>query len=121
MLFGATVGKWIAILISFLALVILVRLGAFLLSKLLSGVVNKIAPLRIVNKLAGGILGLAKSLILLFIALAICRWLPIESVHQFISSSSIVGKLFVSEWYTNAVNYAVSFQWFNDYVAKFLQ
>ena len=37
MLFGATVGKWIAILISFLALVILVRLGAFLLSKLLSG------------------------------------------------------------------------------------
>lgn len=121
MLFGATVAKWIAILISFVLLVILVRVGAWLVSKLLSALVDKVAPLKFINKLLGGVLGLAKAAIILFLILAICRWIPVEAVHQFLSASPIIGKLYVSEWFTNAVNYAVSFQWFNDYVAKYMQ
>lgn len=117
---GTILAKWISIAIAFLALLILVRLAAELLSKLLTLVTNALAPLRILNQALGAVLGLAKACVLIFLLLLVCNWLPIEGLHAFISSSTVVGGIFNAEWFKSATSYAISGQWFADYIAGML-
>jgi len=116
-LLGPLVAKWIAVLISFVLLIILIKLACFIIGKIGSGIVDSVGPLRVVNKLLGGLLGLLKSLLFVFILLAICGWLPIESLHEFISSSAIIGKIYGSAWFESATSYVFSFEWLKEYIA----
>lgn len=120
MLLGSTLAKWISIVISFVLLIVLVKLAAVILDKSLSGLVDKVAPFRVINQLLGALLGLLKAGILAFVLLAICSWIPIDGLHNFLSSTAIVGPIFRSDWFSAATSYAISGQWFDDYIAQFL-
>lgn len=113
MLIAPVVANWIAIAISFVLLVILIRIGAVILDKLFSGIADSVKPLRIVNHFLGGILGLFKGAILIFILLAVCNWISAEAIDGYILSSNIVGKIYTSDWFQNATDFVTSFSWLN--------
>lgn len=117
-LLGSILAKWISVVIAFVLLLLLVRLGAWGLSKLLGAITSRLAPLRVVNQVLGAILGLAKALFWIFTVLLICNWLPFEGLHNFIASSAVVGKIFVSEWFQSATSYAVSGAWFTQFMSR---
>ena len=91
---NATIAKVLAIAISFVILVILVRLLTWLIGKLATSLIDKFAPLRFVNRLLGGIMGALAGVMLIFLLLAICHWIPAPSMHEFIHSSTVTGKVF---------------------------
>ena len=101
---GAPFGEWIMVALSFILLIVIVKLGCWFLGGVGSALVDSLAPLRIVNMLLGGILGAFKAFILLFVLFAIFRWLPSDSLHEFISSSGVVGKIFDSQWFIDATH-----------------
>lgn len=117
MLISAVLAKWITIVISFVALILLVKLGSMLVSLLFNAVKDRIAPIRIADQALGAALGLAEALVVLFILFLLLNWLPIDGLHNFISSSAVVGKIFSSEWFQSATSYAVSGAWFNEYLS----
>lgn len=121
MLIAPLLAKWISIAISFVLLIVLLKLGTWLAGKVLSSLIDKIPVVGTVNHLLGGVLGLVKALILLFIVFAILSWIPAPGLQSFIAESGIVGKIIGSEWFKNAVSYVASFQWYEDYIAQFLQ
>lgn len=100
---NATVAGWISIAISFVGLVIIVRLGSWLLGKLGKALVDKFGPLKIVDRCLGGVLGLFEGLLLAFFILAVCYWIPVASMHEYIASSTIVGKVFTWDFFLRAV------------------
>ena len=120
MLISSVLAKWISIVIAFIALIIILRLGVFLIVKIFGAIRDKAAPVRIADQALGAILGFAKAALLVFVLLMLCDWLPIQALHSFIESSNIVGKIFVSNWFQSATSYAISGEWFNDYIKKLL-
>lgn len=119
-LLGSIFAKWISIVIAFVLLIVLLRLGVGLVGKLCGSIVERFAPLRIANQTLGALLGFVESALLIFLILLLLNWLPINALHEFIQSSGIVGKIFVSEWFQNATSYAISGAWFSEYIAKFI-
>lgn len=117
---GSTLAKWISIAISFVALFLIIKLVSVFLDKGLSGFVEKLSAFKFVNEILGGVFGLLRAAVVIFIVLAICSWLPIDPMHEFIANSAIVGPIFTSEWFNAATSYAISGQWFDDYIAQFL-
>lgn len=103
-------GQWIMVALCFIALFLIVYFGAKLVGAVGTSLVNKFAPCRIINRVLGGLLGGFKALILIFALLAICLWIPSESMHAFISSSGVVGKIFASDWFQNSFNFGALFQ-----------
>lgn len=89
-----SVGEWIAIAICFLILVLLVRLLAWLVGKLGKALVEKSKFFRVIDRLLGGLLGLVQAALFLSMIFSICYWIPWEALHNFISSSSIVSKIY---------------------------
>lgn len=120
MLFGSILAKWISVGIAFVLLLLLVRLGAWVVSRLFRAINSKIAPLRVVDQCLGALLGLAKALFWLFVVFSICNWLPFEGLQNFIASANIVGKIYTSEWFRSATSYAISGSWFGDYIKDFI-
>ena len=84
------------------------------------GLAETCTPFRVVNRLLGGLLGLLKAAILLFLLLAVCSWIPVQGLHDFLSSTAIVGPIFRSDWFAAATSYAISGQWFNEYISQLL-
>lgn len=107
---SATIGKWIAVAISFVSLIIIVRLGAWLLGKVGTALVEAFAPLKVINQILGALLGLFEAILLICFLLAICRGLPINSLHEFISDSFIVGKIFNWDWFIHATQISTYLQ-----------
>ncbi len=101
---NATVAGWLGVAISFVALVILVKLGAWLIGKLGTSLVERFAPLRVVNRILGALLGLVKALIIIFILLAIFKWLSIDAVNTFIRSSYVVKHIYDWKWFEWAMH-----------------
>ena len=99
---GEPFGQWIMVILSFIFLLVLVKVGCWLIGKFGSALVDGVAPLRICNMFLGGILGAFKFFIVFFVLLAFLHWIPSDSLHEFISSSGVVGKIFDSEWFINA-------------------
>lgn len=120
LLIGSVLSKWISVVIAFLLLILLVRLGALLISKTFNAIKDKITPIKVVDQALGALLGLAKMCFFVFVLLLICNWLPITPLQEFIGSSTVVGKIFTSQWFQNATSYAISGQWFNDYIKDLL-
>lgn len=101
---GAPFGEWIMVAISFILLLVIVKLSCWFLGKAGSALANSVAPIRIVNMILGGILGAFKAFIFIFVILAIFRWIPSDSFHNFIGSSGVVGKMFDSQWFIDATH-----------------
>lgn len=116
MLISPVVAHWIAVVISFVLLVILIKLGTWLIDKIFSGIAESVKPIRILNRFLGGILGLAKALIFVFIVLAICSLIGNESINAYLQESAVVGKIYTSDWFTAATSYLISFEWLHSYV-----
>ena len=91
---NATIAKVIALVISFILLFLVVKLLAWFVGKTGTALVNKFAPCRTINRILGGILGLFEAFMLIMLLLAICHWIPVDGMHEFIQSSTIVGKVF---------------------------
>ena len=101
---GEPFGEWIMVALSFILLLIIVKLGCWLLGSVGSAIVDSVAPVRVVNMILGGILGAFKAFILIFVLLAIMRWIPSDSLHGFFSSSGVVGAIFDSQWFIDATH-----------------
>ena len=104
MMLGSILAKWISVVIAFVLLILIVRLGAWGLTKAFDALKNALAPLRVVDQ----------------VILLVCNWLPFEGLQNFISSSTIVGKIYVSDWFQSATSYAISGKWFDEYVKGWL-
>lgn len=100
----APFGEWVMVLLSFIFLLVLTKVGCWLIGKFGSGLVNGVKPLRIVNMCLGGVLGAFKMFIALFALFAIFRWIPSEGLHEFVASSGIAGRLFSSDWFFAATH-----------------
>ncbi len=101
---SAQVGGWITIAISFLILVILVKLGTWLIGTLGKALVGKSKALSLIDRLLGGILGLAEAMLLILILLMICNWTAFDAVNAFISESTVVKAIYESQWFLEAIN-----------------
>ena len=97
-------GEWIMVALSFIFLLVLTKVGCWVIGKFGTSVVDEVKPLRILNMCLGGILGAFKTFIALFVLFAIFRWIPSDSFHAFISSSGVVGRLIDSEWFFAATH-----------------
>ena len=117
-LIASVLAKWISIAIAFISLIIILRLGLFIIAKLFGKLRNCFAPIKMLDQGLGAVLGFVKTVILLFILLAICQWLPIEPVHSYIESSFIVGNIASSEWFHSLTSYAVSGKWLTYYLNR---
>ncbi len=95
-------GTWISIIISFIALVIIVRLLAWGAGVLGKTVVKQFSALNKIDKFLGGLLGLFLGALLVFLLLSICLWIPSESLHAYISQSKVVGAIFNWDAFQNA-------------------
>ncbi len=91
---GGTLSSILTIVISFFALVLLVRLGALLLGVVGKSMVDKVKIFSIIDKFFGGIVGLALSALSIFFLLAICTWINAEGMNAFINSSYVVGPIY---------------------------
>ncbi len=99
---GTQAAGWGAIAISFVVLVVLLKLVAWLTGKAGTALVNKFGAVKILNKILGAVLGVAKALLLILIILAIFKWVGVASINDYIAQSSVVSKLFFSDWFANA-------------------
>ena len=104
-----TFAGWIAVAIAFVILVIVVKLGAWLLGKFGTMIAERVKIFDMLNRLFGGLLGLLKAVLLLFLLLTVCRWLVDglgqQGMHDFISSSGIVGAIFDWDWFIEATTF----------------
>lgn len=104
------VAGWIAIAISFVALFLLVKIGAWLLGMLGTGVAEKWKVFDVINRLLGGVLGLFKALVLIFLLLTVGKWIgdwfSLSVIDEFFSSSAIVGKIYTWEWFQWATTFS---------------
>lgn len=117
-LIGSVLAKWISIIISFVLLLVLIRVGAFFLAKALKKVVDKFAPTRTIDQLLGALLGFAKAFFVVSLVIMFFNWLPITGVRNMIISSHVVGPIARSEWFRNMTSYAISGKWFTNYLSK---
>lgn len=102
---GDTFANWLSIIISFVLLFLIVKLGSWLLGKVGTALVDKVSVFRYINRILGGILGLAEALILIFLILTICYWLNIDAVNSFIGQSSLVKAIYEWDWFQWAAQF----------------
>ena len=105
-------GKWIMIAICFVFLVLFVKLACWGIGAGGTALAERYEPVKIVNMVLGGVFGAFQMFIILFGIFAIFRWIPSESFHNFIASSSVVGKIFNPlpvSWFWKATNLRAHF------------
>ncbi len=96
---NAKIAGWISVAIGFVAIVVIIKLGAWFLGKVGTKLVNKSKTLGTVNRALGGVLGLVKALLWIFIPLAICRLINLGVINDFISASTVVGSIYNWKWF----------------------
>lgn len=94
---------WIANIISFIILFVLVKLGAYLIGRIGTAIVDQSKGLAKLNMALGGLLGMFKSFLIIFFLLAFFTWINVGAVNNYITSSTIVGGLYDSNWFREAV------------------
>ena len=102
---GETVANWLSIAISAVLLFLIVKLGAWLLGKIGTALVDKISIFRAINRVLGGLLGLLEALMLIFLLLTICYWINVDAVNTFIGQSSIVMAVYEWDWFQWAAQF----------------
>ena len=81
---GTLFASILSIIISFVALIIIVRVGAFLLGILGKAFVKQSKLLNSIDRFLGGLLGGGMGLLLIFFLLAIFSWINAASLNAFI-------------------------------------
>ena len=102
---------WIAVVISFVILVLFVKLCAWLLGKLFTCVIEKVSAFSFINRLLGGLLGLLMAGASIFLILTFFQWINVQAVNNYISSSTIVGAIYNWDWFKEAA----TFPWLKQY------
>lgn len=102
---GETAASWLALGIAFLALFLLVKVCALLIGSIGSALANSCKLFAMINRTLGAVLGLVEALIFIYLVLTVCYWINAEALNTFILQSSIVGKIYSSEWFIWAANF----------------
>ena len=103
-------GQWILVAICFIFLVVIVKLGCWLIGLIVNSVANRSTVVRVINMVLGGLLGAFEMFMLIFAILAILRWIPSTQLHNFLSSSVVAGSMFNSQWFINATSLSFKFK-----------
>lgn len=98
---GNVFASILSIVISFIALFIIVKLLAWALGKFGTFIVKKSKGAMAINRFLGALLGMFKSLLVIFVLLAICYWLPLGALHDYINHSVVVGAIFNWDLFIN--------------------
>ena len=101
---GTTFASILSIVISFLALVVIIRLGAWLIGKIGTALVEKFGPLGVLNRVLGGLFGLFEAALLIFFLLAVCCWINVGAVNAYIDSSYVVSAIYHWDWFIQAAH-----------------
>lgn len=101
---GTTLSGWLSVVISYIALVVVIKLGAWFVGKIGSALVGKSGFIKVIDKILGGLLGAAKALLFILLLLAFFKWIGVGAVDDFIYESSIVKQIYFSEWFMRAFN-----------------
>lgn len=102
---NSTISWWLTVAISFVALIVIVRAGAWILGFLGKKIVDSSKKLRMLDRILGGLLGLVKAASIILFLLAVCMWIPSDTMHDFIGSSTIVGAIFNSTWFIETMSH----------------
>lgn len=101
---NATVAEWLSIAVSFVGLIIVVRLLALIVGLIAKALIKASKVLNVIDHIMGGLLGAAEALIILLIVLMLCYWMNIEVINTFISETTIVGAIYNSSWFMEVTN-----------------
>ena len=91
------IAGWISIVISFILLCIIVRLGTFIIARVGHALTKSNKPIAVIDTVLGGVLGMVEAFLAMYFVLLICGWLPAESLHTFIGNSTVVGAIYKSD------------------------
>lgn len=97
-----TLAKYLAIAISFIALLVLIKLATWLIGKLLKSLVDLNAAIKAIDKVLGAVFGVCIAFVLLTLALIICRMINLDQIDQYIASTTIVNWVYTSKWFLRA-------------------
>lgn len=100
---GAPFGEWLSVAICFVGLLVLIKLLSWLVGCILKSVIKVSKAMNLIDRIFGALLGIAQALFLLFIILMICQWINVPQVNEFIGSSKLVGAIFTSGWFQQAI------------------
>lgn len=101
---GTLFASILSIIISFVGLVILVKLGAFLLGVLGKTFVKQSKLLNSIDRFFGGLLGGVMALLLIFFLLAVCSWINTAGLNAYIDSSYVVKAVYHWDWFVQAAH-----------------
>lgn len=99
--------KWIMIVLCFIFLALLVQLLCWGVGAGGTALADRYEPVKIINMVLGGIMGAFQMFVIIFGIFAILRWIPSPSLHDFISSTRVVGAIFnpnPGSWFYAATN-----------------
>ncbi len=94
-----TVAYWLIVAASFVVLALLTWLTVFLVSKLGKKIVRKSKVLDIIDRVLGGILGFCEAALIALFLLAVCKWIRVDVVEEYIASSRVVYALYGGDWF----------------------
>lgn len=103
---SATAASWISVAIAFVALALVVRLGAWLFGHIGTSLIDRVKPMAVINRVLGGVLGAVFAAAFIFLLLALFYWINIESVNTFINESTIVGAIYRWKWFEYAAHFS---------------
>lgn len=117
-LIASVFAKWISIVISFILLILLTRIGARFLAKGLKSLVDKFAPTRVMDQVLGALLGFVEAFFIASLVIIVFNWIPISAIRGMFASSYVVGPIANSEWFRNMTSYAISGKWLTKYLSR---
>ena len=108
--FGATdaaytAASWVSVAIAFVLLFLLVKVLSWLLGNVGKGLVERSKALTTVDRILGALLGLLQAVLLIFLLLTICYWIPSESLHESIRQGGVVGAIYDWKWFQWAAEF----------------
>ena len=106
---GDVFAGWIVIAISFVALFLIVRLGAFLLGVIGKALAHSCKFFAGIDRFFGALLGLCEAFVLVYLLLTICYWIGVPSINVYLDASFVVGAIYRSDWFV----WAATFQYFS--------
>ncbi len=106
---NTAIAYWLGVILSFVLILIIVKLLTWLLGSLGTMLVEAVGPVAVVNKILGALLGAAEALLACCIVLLILKWCNIAAVTSFLNTSYIVGPLYFSGWLEWAAAFTVNF------------
>ncbi len=103
---SALAASILSTVISFLALVIVIRLLAWILGHAGTKIVEKSKFMAGLNRFLGGILGCVMAVAFIFLLLAVMFWIDVGAANKFISDSSVVGAIYNWEYFRYAARFS---------------